>query len=1349
MNSKMIFAAWNEQTTSSVRPIISYSSRALRALALIAAVTLASSVARAQADFEKGYQAFQSYHGSDFDTVNLANGNLVLNIPLLSYEQRGGVPPVTISIRSNSTTFQSTPPLTGGPADTNQFEVASGVIGAPWGQPHVMISPGGLFWKEERIVTGKNSTIGAEYLARFVAIDDSGATHSLAGGISNSTAGYISGIKYSVDGSGLMLQPGTTASGPVIVDRKGNTGGLVDPNGNAITLNGPCATAPGSGDYFNAALPSWEGYAHGTASATTITDTIGRSIPNPSYLPPVQSYSCLVDIDASYHAVTQDTGGVCPQLPLDNITPGQLSIYQNLPINSKYYYDKMFYPGYGTNGLINLIFCYAQIVVSGAIPQVNGANLKPETINEKWWVLTSVQLPNPVTPTYWKFGYDQFGQVDQVIMPTGAMVTYQYAWRLACGNPPGQIPVVGTPVWPYTNILSSPMVTDRYVYLNATDSIPTEHWVYNNGLGSGWIGAPPAQASSSIEYNATEISDGNSKVNPGVIASPGGPNSGTVTVADPLGNSTVHTFSLIGGSTCGPWETKTQYFQGASKLLKEVDTAYSYTGTDYANPTNFSNYIAVGVFPNIVTTNLATNAKPIYSQDQSSYDTFGSYQDYIGNTHPFSFGLVTSSSESDWSSAAPGSLSVLSYNPPLISTQLPAIRTMQHTKLWQSNWNYYARNLIDLPSSDTVLAGGLGGTQAAQTSYGYDAGGTATTWGLQTSVSRWVNTSPASYVTTQNVFGPESLYNPNSTTKPCLSNTFIGMPTQKIDANQKITYLTYDCSGLYLSKIIYPDTSSEYPTYDDNTGLLMFHTDVNSQTTTYTYDPMRRLIGVIYPDTGWEALSYDDAVGQLSVSFSKGITSTPQICQKNGTGCLTKVAYADGLGRLTQTQLLSDPDGVVLTDTTYDSLGRVASVSNPYRSKSELTYGVTTGVTTYAYDALSRKTVVINPDGTKKQACFNGIYTTPGQTSCYASLSLNAGTWEDDADENGSDWQRTQNALGQMTHVFEPNGTSKAPSMETDYSYDVLNNLLAVNQWGSGSNGTSRASRTFTYDSLSRLTQSFNPETGWVCYGTTGGSPANGSNCLSNFGYDPNGNLLHKTDARGITTNYSYDNMNRLLSKIYSNDPNGTPLSCYQYSLSSASCPTGYGNWTGRLTYAWTQSASTKSCQTPVPVSGFLTMRSIQCYDQMGRVANENQKTIANPTTGYQLQYGYDLAGDLTSSTDGTAPSPTQPLTFTSSYNGAGRLQSLSSNWISGTTYPAVLFSAIPSSTQPSYAAFGGLAKAFFGAATTSSSSAAISLNRTYDNRLRILSEQDLGGAVTNATGASATVTITGSEQSK
>ena len=273
---------------NSARRFTSYRDTSASALLLLLAAcvmaALTSHSAWAQADFEKGYQAYQSYHGTDFDTVNLANGNLVLSIPLLTYEQRGGLPPVVVAIRSNSTTFQSAPPFSNGPADTQQHEVPSGVIGSPWGQPHVTISPGGLYWKEERI------TVEKAQLSRFVAIDDSGASHSLGENIANSVAPYIGNIRYSVDGSDLML---TAAPSPLIIDRKGNIGGLVDRNGNAITLSGPCAQPAGSGQFYNPALAPWEGYAYGTASATSIIDSVGRTIPNPGYILPTRDTAAL------------------------------------------------------------------------------------------------------------------------------------------------------------------------------------------------------------------------------------------------------------------------------------------------------------------------------------------------------------------------------------------------------------------------------------------------------------------------------------------------------------------------------------------------------------------------------------------------------------------------------------------------------------------------------------------------------------------------------------------------------------------------------------------------------------------------------------------------------------------------------------------------------------------------------------------------------------------------------------------------------------------------------------------------------------------------------------------------
>src|SRR5258708_6013492 len=87
-----------------------------------------------------------------------------------------------------------------------------------------------------------------------------------------------------------------------------------------------------------------------------------------------------------------------------------------------------------------------------------------------------------------------------------------------------------TPSWPFTNLMSSRMITGRTLTVtNPVDgSTSTQIWKYASTVGSGWAGSP---------------------------------NSGKVTVTDPLNNTAVHTFALMTGSAtlgqpiCGPYET--------------------------------------------------------------------------------------------------------------------------------------------------------------------------------------------------------------------------------------------------------------------------------------------------------------------------------------------------------------------------------------------------------------------------------------------------------------------------------------------------------------------------------------------------------------------------------------------------------------------------------------------------------------------------------------------------------------------------------------------------------------------------------------------------------------------------
>jgi YD repeat-containing protein len=533
-------------------------------------------------------------------------------------------------------------------------------------------------------------------------------------------------------------------------------------------------------------------------------------------------------------------------------------------------------------------------------------------------------------------------------------------------------------------------------------------------------------------------------------------------------------------------------------------------------------------------------------------------------------------------------------------------------------------------------------------------------------------------------------------------------------------------SNAYLTLITDPLLYTKSFSYNYLTGELASETDKGNQPTQYVYnDPLNRLKQITYPDNGVTAMNYDDSTP--SVETIKSI---------NQTESETSFAIMDGMGHVIETQS-SDQSGADVVRMTYNGTGHVYTKTNPFfipSSPSHVFVPPPTGTpfaSTY-YDALGRPVETVKQDGTSVlQWCYDGIATS-GQTNCNPHLGSRMGTWVDATDENGNDWQRTTDGLGRLVEVMEPSGTAQKPSMETDYSYNALNDLLSVQQWGGPTNSAATngpISRSFTYDSLSRLLSAFNPETG-----------------TSHYSYDANGNLSSKTDARGVTTSYLYDPLNRVYSKRFSGNANGSLTSCYTYDSATL------GTW--RLSNAWTQSATAPACPaspSSVPPTNYVTWRSIGAYDQMGRLLSEQQYTPANRATGtpYSPQYMYDLAGNLIFSTDGITPASTTPnpscqtsstptwstLTYSNCYNNAGRLSSVNSNMNNGGTLPASLFSA------PSYAAFGGLQSATYGPS--------LNLSRGYDTRLRLLNEIDTGTGVTPATSSSATVTITGSEHNQ
>jgi RHS repeat-associated protein len=412
-----------------------------------------------------------------------------------------------------------------------------------------------------------------------------------------------------------------------------------------------------------------------------------------------------------------------------------------------------------------------------------------------------------------------------------------------------------------------------------------------------------------------------------------------------------------------------------------------------------------------------------------------------------------------------------------------------------------------------------------------------------------------------------------------------------------------DPSGQQGSSAGFTSTS----TYDYTTGLALTATDANGQVTNFVYkdsqnnpDPLNRLRKVTRPDGGWTRYDFNDVVGNLYAS-----TETKQ----DDTHTVKAYQYFDTMGRASRAFMsegvVNNVESYIVSDTKYDQMGRVCKGSNPYRMQA-LGGISTTGDcaaaanwTTTTYDALGRAKQVTLPDGTTVQSEYAGIYTTV-------------------TDQAGKQRRQVADALGRIARVDEPDlngslGAVDAPAQATAYEYDVLGNLIHIQQ------GTSPniQHRYFKYDSLSRLTYERQVE---QAAPLTASDATGNSQWSRRIVYDENGYqglVTGQYDARNIHTQFTYDNLNRITGISYSDGV--TPSVSYVYDkisfTNSQDARTIYN--LGRLA----------EVQTPALGSLPATAQSYN-YDLMGRVAN-NRQTVG--TNSYSMIYGYNAGGALNS----------------------------------------------------------------------------------------------------------------------
>jgi RHS repeat-associated protein len=526
--------------------------------------------------------------------------------------------------------------------------------------------------------------------------------------------------------------------------------------------------------------------------------------------------------------------------------------------------------------------------------------------------------------------------------------------------------------------------------------------------------------------------------------------------------------------------------------------------------------------------------------------------------------------------------------------------------------------ITDHPFQVTVKDGS--GNTKSQTTYTYDQGTpTATSGTPQHTTPSGARGNPTTVTTL--VSGSTTLSRSYTYYDTGTVNTFT-------DVNGALTTYKYgsgtSCGNSFPTEIDLPLSLITYTTWDTNChGAVPVSTkDVNGNQTTYTYgDPyFWRITAVGYPDGGSRTYTYN------TVSTPWNIITTSK--KDSATNVVGKVVL-DGLGRTTRQEVTSDPNGTSYVDTAFDADGRVESVSNPYYTTGDPTYGVTQ----YAYDNLSRPSILTHPDDSIVTYSYTGRATMV----------------TDEGNNSGGTTHVSKifqlDGLGRVLDVCEvssatlmgSNGTPSACGLDivksgflTTYTYDVLNDVLSVSQPGLNP-------RTLGYDGLGRLTQEINPESGTTTYYYDGTGQQGDL-------YQRIRPLQNQTGSATVTSTYTYDQLHRLKQIAYSDSM--TPTAKFGYDESN---PWGDAstNAKGNMTSAQLDNPSTGAV---IAGQGFITR------DTMNRVLWSFQNGRG---ATYSFTSSYDYLGNTTQLINGV-----EGVTYNYSYDAASRLATLQSSWV-------------------------------------------------------------------------------------
>jgi RHS repeat-associated protein len=609
-----------------------------------------------------------------------------------------------------------------------------------------------------------------------------------------------------------------------------------------------------------------------------------------------------------------------------------------------------------------------------------------------------------------------FQAIQSIILPDKTAYTFKYDSGTSPGNY-GELTGVTLPTG----------ATLDYTYSNFFDAqggnsdFNPNRWVTSYSTGEGtWTLQPQVLASGSPGCLSNLVCD-------------------QVTITKPSNDQDVYTFS----STLEPvsttvftnfynntWNTKIQYYQGTAtgNPMMTVESDYARPGYD--------------PFPASTTVSMATPSGTVAKQTTYTYKKAGvSVMNVPKVVTEYGFG-----------SGQVG---------PLLRTTSYYYLDEDASNPYQAN--YINRNIADRPITKVISDAGQ--NQVARTIYEYDRytesitasgamqhdsnyGTGFAVRGNLTATSVWRNTDGA-YLATRNQY--DDAGNITKTVDPKGNVTKFGYA----DSWGDTTCAPTGTGAAYLTSITDALGHITRTKYNSCTGTAASTTDANSQPTSFSYNAMEQLVQTNFPDGGETCISPSTLLnpncpGPARPALPESTVTTRTISQTLGE---VTTAVFDGLGRMSQTQVNSDPDGVTYADITYDASGRQSTASNPHRS----TALSTDGISTLTYEAVDRISSITNADGSVTHTYYGldvaakgGIATQSSGTGlAYPTLSVDAA---------GNKRQKWIDAFRRVVEVDEQGGPfAGTPSSG---SFNLNGTLLSQN--GIGARPGTKATGTIT-----------------------------------------------------------------------------------------------------------------------------------------------------------------------------------------------------------------------------------------------------------------------------------------------